>query len=315
MTDPLLTKDGQELLDSILSMRPAVMREDRKKRYLRILSLLMNEQGCNEARKELLLEAVFMVEPRVFEFSYKMRHDPDAREKIWPKYVDVEAYLSTPILVKRWKSLPTSKLAKRPDQMKVIAVCASPRKGGNNEVLIDEALRGAADAGAGVEKITLRRMKIGFCIGCMKCKDEGFDLWCARKDDMTDIFPKIVDADAIIIGFPVYWGRECGQLATFMDRLNCFERFKFRVALEPGRRALVIGTWGVPKVDAYDHVIENIILTLNEHQIETVEAISVGGLEGVYYGVDDNKKAIALRFPGEVEKVYQAGRSLVTGQG
>jgi multimeric flavodoxin WrbA len=149
----------------------------------------------------------------------------------------------------------------------------------------------------------------------MKCKDEGFDLWCARKDDMTDIFPKIVDADAIIIGFPVYWGRECGQLATFMDRLNCFERFKYRVALESGRRALVIGTWGVAKVDAYDHVIENVILTLNEHQIETVEAISVGGLEGVYDGIDANKKAIALRFPREVEKVYQAGRSLVTGQG
>jgi hypothetical protein len=68
-------------------------------------------------------------------------------------------------------------------------------------------------------------------------------------------------------------------------------------------------------VDAYDHVIENVILTLNEHQIETVEAISVGGLEGVYDGIDDNKKAIALRFPREVEKVYQAGRSLVTGQG
>lgn len=315
MTEPLLTKDGQEVLDIVLSMRPAIMREDRKKRYLRILSLLMNEQGCNEAGKELVLEAVFMVEPGVFEFSYKMSHDPEVREKIRSKYVDAEVYLSTPILVRRWDSLPVSRPGKRPDQMKVIGICASPRKGGNNDALVDEALRGAEDAGAQVEKIMLRKMKVGFCIGCMKCKDEGFALWCVRKDDVTDIFPKIVDADAIIVSFPIFWGRECGQLAVLMDRLNCFERFKFGPALEPGRRALVIGTWGVPKVDAYDHVIENLILTLNDHKIETVGAISVGGLEGVYYGVDDNKKAIALRFPGEMEKVYRAGRALVTGQG
>jgi multimeric flavodoxin WrbA len=315
MTGPLLTKDGQEVLDIILNMRPAIMREGRKKRYMRILSLLMNEQGCNEAGKGLVLEAVFMIEPGVFEFSYKMRYDPEAREGIRAKYDDTEVYLSTPILVRRWDSLSASSPGKSTDQMKVIGICASPRKGGNNDILVGEALSGAEDAGAQIEKIQLGKMKVGFCIGCMKCKDEGFTLWCVRKDDVNDIFTKIVEADAVIVSFPIFWGRECGQLAALMDRLNCFERFKFAPALEPGRRAMVIGTWGVPKVDAYDHVIENLILTLNDHQIETVEAISVGGLEGVYYGVDENKKAIALRFPEEMEKVYRAGRALVIGQG
>jgi len=315
MMEPILAKEGQEVLDSVLSMRPALMREERKKRYLRILSLLMNEQGCKEAGRELVIEAVLMVEPKGFETFFLRRDDPDAWEKILLPHRDLEAYFALPIQVKRWEHPPGSKPAKRPEEMKVLAFCASPRRGGNTDVLIDEAIRGAEDAGAKAEKIMLQKMKIGYCLGCRKCKDPGFDRWCAQKDDMTDIYSKIVDSDAIIIGFPVYTARECAQLATFMDRWDCFERFNFINSLERGRRALLIGTWGATNVDAYNHVMEFIMLVLNVHGIEPVEAISACCFEGVLHGFDSNRKAMILRFPKEVEKAYQAGKSLVTGEG
>ena len=315
MTEPVLTKEGQEVLDMALNMRPAMVREERKKKYRRIISLLMNEQGCKEAGKELVLEAVSMVESKMLQLVLKWMEEPDTWQKMQLKYTDMDTYFASPMPVKRWQHPSPSKPTKRPEEMKVLAFCASPRKGGNTDVLIDEALRGAEDAGAKIEKIMLQKMKIGYCIGCRKCKDEGFDPWCAQKDDMTDIYPKILDADAIIIGFPNYTGRECAQLATFFDRWDCFVRFKHENWLKPGKRGLVIGTWGLADADVYDEVMEHIMLLLHVHGIEPAEAISAGGFEGMLHGFDDKKKAMVLRTPKVLEKAYQAGKSLVTGQG
>ena len=68
----------------------------------------------------------------------------------------------------------------------------------------------------------LQKIKLGYCIGCRKCKDKGYEGMCTVKDDMTPLYQKIMDADAVIIGFPIYTGRECAQLSTFMDRWGLF---------------------------------------------------------------------------------------------
>jgi multimeric flavodoxin WrbA len=190
--------------------------------------------------------------------------------------------------------------------MKLLAFYASPRKYANTDILMDEAVRGVKDAGANVEKFRLQKMKINYCIGCRRCKDEDRPAFCAQKDDMTDIYPKIGESDAIIIGFPIYSARECAQLSTFIDRWDCIGRF------DPPKRAMVIGTWGLPTIDTYDYVIENIMLYLNAHGVQTVEAISAGGFEGILHGFDENRKATILKYPEKIKKAYEAGRSLVT---
>jgi len=314
MTEPILTKEGQEALDMALSLRPAIVRGERKKKYMRVLSLLMNEQGCKEAGRELVVEAFSIVEPKTIQHFLLSRENPAAQQEYYLRYTDPDIYFASPMPVKRWQHPSPSKPAKRPEDMKVLAFCASPRKGGNTDVLIDEAIRGAEDVGAKAEKIMLQKMKIGYCIGCRKCKDEGFDRWCSQKDDMTDIYPKIVDSDAIIIGFPNYTGRECAQLATFFDRWDCFARFKYVDWLKPGKRGMVIGTWGVTDADVYDEVMENIMLLLYMHRIEPVEAISAGGFEGMLHGFDDKKKAMVLRSPEALEKAYEAGKALIIGR-
>jgi multimeric flavodoxin WrbA len=221
----------------------------------------------------------------------------------------MDAYYAQPIQVKRWDH-PLIEPTKRPDEMNVLALCASPRKGGNTDVLIDEALRGATDAGAKVEKITLQKLELRYCSVCQKCKQPGFEGFCAQKD-VSGIFQKIMNYDAIIIGFPIYAGRECAQLAAFSDHWYCLEGTQQKL----GGRALVIGVWGYAYVDTYDFVIYTIIDMLNTFGIITVEALSACGFEGVLHGLDENRKALILRFPKELEKAYQAGKSLVTGQG
>lgn len=189
-----------------------------------------------------------------------------------------------------------------------MAFCASPRKDGNTEVMVDAAQRGATEAGARVEKVNLRSLKYQYCAGCRKCKDADFADYCSIKDDMTDLYPKIAGADAIIVGFPVYSETHCGQLAAFFDRWDPF----FWKEFGP-KRGMVIAGWGGPSPDAYDHLIEHVMFILAIHQIETVEAISACRLIGKLRGLDENRKAILLRYPEELQKIYQAGKALVSG--
>jgi multimeric flavodoxin WrbA len=177
-------------------------------------------------------------------------------------------------------------------------------------LLIDEALRGAADAGATIEKIMLHKITMGYCIGCRKCKEPGYEKICVLKDDMEGLYQKIIDADSLIIGFPIYTGRECAQLSTFLDRWDGYERYMLTSMLTPGRTALVIGTWGYPCIDTYDHVIENIISILNLHKVQTVEALSACGFEGMRHGLDEKRKGVISRHPKELKKAYAAGRAL-----
>lgn len=99
---------------------------------------------------------------------------------------------------------------------KVLVLAASPRRGGNSDLLCDEFAKGARDAGHAVEKIFLRDKKIGYCTGCNYCeKSKGI---CAIKDDMAGILEKIVQADVLVLGTPVYFYCMNAQLKTVIDR-------------------------------------------------------------------------------------------------
>jgi multimeric flavodoxin WrbA len=317
MTELVLTEEGQEALEGIFSRRAPVTQEGDRKRVLQALSLLMKVQDLEEAGRELVLEAARLVLPPTYNSLIRRVEDPTEFKKFMIDiYNDMQVYYAVPRQVKRW-DIPKAKEIRRPADMKVLAFNASPRVRGNTGVLIDEALRGAKDAGATVEKIRLQKIKLQFCTHCSKCWEPGFQGFCALKDDMSSyVYQKMVEANAIIIGFPIYVDRECGQLAVFFDRWLGFAQAALRTGqhkMETEQVAMIIGTWGVPWVDTYDHIIGNVINILNACGIITVEALSAGGFEGALFGLDDKRKAIIRRFPEELEKAYQAGKSLVTG--
>ena len=98
---------------------------------------------------------------------------------------------------------------------KVLILSASPRKGGNSDLLCDQFLRGAKEAGHQAEKIFLKDKKINYCTGCGTCLDTGK---CVQKDDMANILEKMVAADVIVMATPVYFYTMNGQMKTFIDR-------------------------------------------------------------------------------------------------
>ena len=70
----------------------------------------------------------------------------------------------------------------------ILILSGSPRRGGNSDMLCDEFMRGALEAGNSVEKIFVRSKKIAYCNACYYCKThEGV---CAIKDDMAEVLEK-----------------------------------------------------------------------------------------------------------------------------
>lgn len=99
---------------------------------------------------------------------------------------------------------------------KVLVLSSSPRKGGNSDLLCDQFLLGAQQAGHNPEKIFLKNKKINYCTGCGKCFDGGKN--CPQKDDMAEILEKMIASDVIVMATPVYFYTMSAQMKTLIDR-------------------------------------------------------------------------------------------------
>ena len=99
----------------------------------------------------------------------------------------------------------------------VLVISSTPRKGGNSDLLCDQFISGANDAGHQTEKIVLKDKKINYCTGCGICFNR--DKSCPQKDDMSGILEKMVAADVIVMATPVYFYTMCGQMKTMIDRV------------------------------------------------------------------------------------------------
>lgn len=99
----------------------------------------------------------------------------------------------------------------------VLILSSSPRINGNSDLLCQEFCRGAIEAGHNVEIVHLNEKDINYCIGCYACHKTGT---CFRKDDMTELYDKVLNANVIVFATPVYFYTMSAQLKTFIDRLT-----------------------------------------------------------------------------------------------
>ena len=100
---------------------------------------------------------------------------------------------------------------------KVLILSASPRKGGNSDLLCGQFAKGAEEAGHQVEKIRVQEKKIAPCLACYGCRGTGI---CVQRDDMAAILDKMVTADVLVLATPVYFYSMDGQIG----RASCRER-------------------------------------------------------------------------------------------
>lgn len=101
---------------------------------------------------------------------------------------------------------------------KILVLSGSPRKQGNSDLLCDEFMRGAVQAGHDVEKIRVQEKKIACCMACYACRDTGN---CIIKDDMSEIMQKMIECDVMVLASPVYFYSIDAQLKAVIDRSVC----------------------------------------------------------------------------------------------
>ena len=98
--------------------------------------------------------------------------------------------------------------------MDILAICGSPRKNKTTQSVLEAVLAGA---GRTHEILWPAFMKIGHCIGCLKCKNKTPGK-CWQDDDMTTAIEKMFEAKALIIASPTYFGNVPSPLKCFIDR-------------------------------------------------------------------------------------------------
>lgn len=100
--------------------------------------------------------------------------------------------------------------------MKVIGFIASPHKVGNTAWTVNKILEGARKAGTETEAFYSSELDIKPCKGCLGCKKSDR---CVVDDDMQKLYDALKDADALVLGSPVYMGQMTAQAKAFTDRL------------------------------------------------------------------------------------------------
>ena len=108
--------------------------------------------------------------------------------------------------------------------MKALALCGSPRRDGNTQQLLELLCGRLKERSVESELVLLSGKTIKPCVACGKCKEYN-DRTCAIKDDdFHPILKKLIEADAFIVGSPVYFGCATSQTTAFLHRAGYVAR-------------------------------------------------------------------------------------------
>lgn len=100
--------------------------------------------------------------------------------------------------------------------MKALLINGSPREKGCTYTALTELQKTLETEGIAVELLHVGHQDIRGCIACRKCQETGR---CVFDDIVNEVAPKLAEADAFVIGAPVYYASPAGGAISFMDRL------------------------------------------------------------------------------------------------
>jgi multimeric flavodoxin WrbA len=118
--------------------------------------------------------------------------------------------------------------------IKLVGISGSRVKNGNTIALLEESLRHARQQHeVETETVALAGMDIAACNHCNWCiRNQTEGQYCTQDDDMSAVYPKLLNADGIILATPVHFGRLSGIMADLIDRTRAFihgNTYKFRL--------------------------------------------------------------------------------------
>ncbi len=304
MAEVQFADGAREIMEQFIASFPEATKESYKTKVLKGVEYQLLKKGLTVASKDLLIDALYEVFPKSFDPLLLRFKDPQKLASMMEKQKKVDE--KNPLIkVKRWSVPPVQ--ADKPIK-NIVALMASPRKGGSTDCIMDALLKGVSESGGKVEKLYFSDLTISPCIGCMACEEKELETYCAVKDDMTELYSKFLGCDAFVMGFPVYTARECAQAAIFFDRLKALRTKAHMPKLANKRKGALIVTWGWPAEDSYEHVAENAVFVLRLFGVHIAEVVVGCGFWEAYY-----KKGTAKLDSRGMEQAKEAGRALVSG--
>jgi multimeric flavodoxin WrbA len=162
--------------------------------------------------------------------------------------------------------------------MKIIALLGSPRAEGNSTLLAQAFLEVCRSRGADVETHVLNKMSYKGCQACMGCKTKAES--CVLKDDMTQVYEAIRQADVVVLASPVYFGDFSGQLKTAYDRFYAYLDPSFASRLPAGKQAVFIFTQGNPDLEQFKDIFPRYETFMKWLNFQKCHLIRACGLQG-----------------------------------
>ena len=216
---------------------------------------------------------------------------------------------------------------------KVVILNGSPRKNFNTAKLLKEAQRGAESVGAEVEYFNLYDINFKGCLSCFACKRKGAttNCVCAIKDDLRPVLEKCIQADAIIMGSPVYFSYPTGEFRSFLERL-LFPVHTYLVDKETGGlKSLrpktipcgVIFTMNCPRdwMEKYNYpvILEDNVKSLNHvfgysealYSCDTYQFIDYSKYDIDLFDEKEKAKVRDTQFPKDLQAAFDMGIKMV----
>lgn len=163
--------------------------------------------------------------------------------------------------------------------MRVLGIMGSPRIKGNTDLLLDEALKGAKSKGAEVEKIIVDKLKIAPCREYYRCMRDGN---CAIRDDMDGIYPKLLEADVVIVASPMFFYGLTSQVKALIDRCQALWARKYILKQDlphAGRKGAFIAVGATKGKQLFDGSILTVKYFFQSIGVKYTEELLVRGVD------------------------------------
>lgn len=186
----------------------------------------------------------------------------------------------------------------------IVAIYGSPRRRGNTATLLKHAVKGATDAGAQVDEIILRDLKMSPCLEIYACKKEGR---CAIKDDFHQVTDQILSAKGLILASPIFFYTVSAHTKILMDRCQSLWVKKYWIDKVPfgqwesKRKGLFISAGATKGKKLFNGVLLTVKYFFDVLDMELFGTLLYRNLE-----FEDD----VLTHPEYLEEAYEAGKAL-----
>ena len=186
---------------------------------------------------------------------------------------------------------------------KLLALYGSPRRKGNTATLLKRAVQGAREAGAEVEEVYLRDLKMSPCLEIYACKNSGR---CAIKDDFQKVRDRMMVVDGLMLASPIFFYTVSAHTKILMDRCQSMWVKKYWVdesrldKIATPRKGLFLSVGATRGKRLFDGALLTVKYFFDSLDMELWKSLTYRGLDF---------EGDVLKHPQYLEEAYETGKA------